>query len=97
MNSDLESVVAFFANIANNTYCANFVLLDVRGRVRSQITCAALQIQRFDFDCNLVLTNRFILGIPPALRFKKTSILSTTAVPKFSTRYTCTHVSAVPS
>ena len=53
------------------SYYANFVLWDVRGRVRSQITSVALQIHWFDFDCNLVLTNRLILGMPPALRFKK--------------------------
>jgi hypothetical protein len=60
----------------NNTYCANSVLLDVRGRVRSQITSVALQIQRFGFDYNLVLTNRFILGIPLALRLKPLYIIN---------------------
>ena len=32
----------------------NLVLLDDPGRVRSQITRVACQIQQFDFDCNLV-------------------------------------------
>ena len=32
----------------------NLVLLDDPGRVRSQITSVVCQIQRFDFDCNLV-------------------------------------------
>ena len=32
------------------------------GRVRSQITSVVLQIHRFDFDCNLVLTKRLILA-----------------------------------
>ena len=29
-------------------------MLDDPGRVRSQITIVVCQIQRFDFDCNLV-------------------------------------------
>ena len=61
--------------MSNNPYCANFVLLDVRGRVRSQIRGVALQIQWFDFYRILVVTNRFILGIPPALRFKNLYII----------------------
>jgi hypothetical protein len=77
------------------SYYANFVLWDVRGRVQSQITSVALQIQWFDFDCNLVLTNRLILGMPPALRFKKPLYYR---LPKFSTkiRYICTLVRYLP-
>ena len=40
---------------------------DVPGRVRSQIRSVVYQIQRFDFDCDLVVTRKVIMGIPPAL------------------------------
>ena len=33
----------------------NLLLLDDPGRVRSQITSVACQIQRFDFDCNRIV------------------------------------------
>ena len=39
----------------------NLVLLDDPGRVRSQITNVEGQIQRFDFDCNLVVTRKVII------------------------------------
>jgi hypothetical protein len=45
----------------------NLVLLDDPGRVRSQITSVVCQIQRFDFDCNLVVTRKLIIRIPPGL------------------------------
>ena len=32
----------------------NLILLDDPGRIRSQIVSVVYQIQRFDFDCNLV-------------------------------------------
>ena len=49
----------------------NLVLLDNPGRVRGQITSVVCQIQRFDFDSNLVVTPRkVIMGIQPALRLK---------------------------
>ena len=48
----------------------NLVLFDDPGRVRSQITSVACQIQRFDFDCNLVVTRKLIIRIPPPLRSK---------------------------
>ena len=34
----------------------NLVLLDDPSRVRSQIISVVCQIQRFDFNCNLVVT-----------------------------------------
>jgi hypothetical protein len=37
------------------------------GRVRSQIRSVVYQIQRFDFDCNLVLTRKLIIRIPAGL------------------------------
>jgi hypothetical protein len=45
----------------------NLTLLDDPGRVRSQITSVVCQIQRFDFDCNLVVTRKVIIRIPPGL------------------------------
>jgi hypothetical protein len=40
------------------------VLLDDPGRVRSQITSVVYQIQRFDFDCNLVVARKLKYGYP---------------------------------
>jgi hypothetical protein len=45
----------------------NLVTLDDPGRVRSQITSVVCQIQRFDFDGNLVVTRKVIIRIPPGL------------------------------
>ena len=45
----------------------NLVLLDDPGRVRSQITNVVYQIQRFDFDCILVVSRKVIIRIPPVL------------------------------
>ena len=36
--------------------------MDDPGRVRSQTTSVVCQIQRFDFDCNLVVTRKVIMG-----------------------------------
>jgi hypothetical protein len=44
-----------------------YSLLDDPGRFRSQITSVVCQIQRFDFDCNLVVTRKVIIRIPPGL------------------------------
>jgi hypothetical protein len=46
----------------------NIVSLDDPGRVRSQIISVVLQIQGFDFECNLVLSRKLIIASPPALR-----------------------------
>jgi hypothetical protein len=48
------------------------VLLDDPGRVRSQITNVVCQIQRFDFDCNLVVSRKVIIRTraPLDLRLK---------------------------
>jgi hypothetical protein len=40
---------------------ANLLLLDDPGPVRSQIASIVYQIQRFDFDRNLVLTRKVII------------------------------------
>jgi hypothetical protein len=39
----------------------NLLLLDDPGRVRSQIASIVCQIQRFDFDRNLVVTRKIII------------------------------------
>jgi hypothetical protein len=48
----------------------NLLLLDGPGRVRSQMTSVVCQIQRYDFDCNLVVMQKVIIRIPPPLRLK---------------------------
>ena len=45
----------------------NLVLLDNPGRVRSQIISVVCQIQRFDFDCILVVSRKVIIRIPAVL------------------------------
>jgi hypothetical protein len=42
-------------------------LLDDPGRVISHIISVVCQIQRFDFLCNLVVTQKIIIRIPPGL------------------------------
>jgi hypothetical protein len=44
--------------------------LDDPGRVRSQITSVVCKIQRFDFDCNLVVTRKVIIRTRAPLRLK---------------------------
>ena len=44
--------------------------MDDPGRVRSQIINVVCQIQRFDFDCILVLSRKVIIRIPPVLGLK---------------------------
>jgi hypothetical protein len=48
----------------------SIVLLNDPGLVRSHITSVVCQIQRFDFDCNSVVTRKVIMGIPPTLGLK---------------------------
>ena len=48
----------------------NLLLLDDRGRVRSQIKSVAYWVQRFNFDCNLVLMWKLIIPTPSALGLK---------------------------
>ena len=40
---------------------------DNPGRVRSQIISVVCQIQRFDFESNLVVTRKLIIRIPAGL------------------------------
>jgi hypothetical protein len=42
-------------------------MLDDPGRVRNHIINVVCQIQWFDFDCNLVVTRKVIIRIPPGL------------------------------
>ena len=42
-------------------------MLDDPGRIRSPIISVVCQIQRFDFDFNLVVRRKVIMGIPPVL------------------------------
>ena len=48
----------------------NLLLFDDPGRVKNQITSVVCKIQRFDFDCNMVVTRQVIIRIPPPLRLK---------------------------
>jgi hypothetical protein len=48
----------------------NLLLLDDPGRVWSQITNVVFQIQRFDFECNLVVTRKVIIRTCAPLRLK---------------------------
>ena len=44
----------FNVKIGDTNHDGNLVFFDDPGRVRSQIISVVGQIQRFDFDCNLV-------------------------------------------
>ena len=52
----------YVKQFSTNQY-KNLYLLDDPGRVRSQITSVVCKIQRFDFDCNLVVTRKVIIRI----------------------------------
>ena len=56
-----------YVKIFSTNQDGNLVLLDDPGRVRSQKTSVVCQIQRFDFDCNLVVTRKVIIRIPAVL------------------------------
>ena len=64
----------YYVKIFSTNQYENLVLLDDPGRVRTHIsrvrthiTSVVCQIQRFDFDCNLVVTRKVIIRIPPGL------------------------------
>ena len=63
----LLNVPVLLCKSFSTKYDGNSVMLDDPGRVRSQITRVVYQIQRFDFECNLVVTRKVIMGIPPVL------------------------------
>ena len=52
-----------YVKIFSTNHDENVLLLDDPGRVRSQICIASIvrQIQRFDFDRNLVVTRKVII------------------------------------
>ena len=45
----------------STNYNEDLLLLEDPSRVRSQITSVVCQIQRFDFECNLVVTRKVII------------------------------------
>ena len=59
-----------YVKILSTNHNRNLMLLDDPGRVRSQIISVVCQIQRFDFDCNLVVTRKVIIWTHPPLRLK---------------------------
>ena len=61
-------VPVLLCKIFGTNHNRNLVLLDDPGRVRSQITSVVFQIQRFDFDCNVVVTRKVIIRTSPGLR-----------------------------
>ena len=62
MSSEYRNLYQFcYVKIFSTNQVGNLVLLDDPGRVRSQITNVEGQIQRFDFDCNLVVTRKVII------------------------------------
>jgi hypothetical protein len=58
---ELAASVTFFETEAHTNQDKNLLLLDDPGRVRSQIASIVRQIQRFDFDRNLVVTRKIII------------------------------------
>ena len=55
-------------------------MLNKPSHVKSQIINVVCQIQRFDFDCNLVLTRKLIIRIPAGLGLNPLYANSATAV-----------------
>jgi hypothetical protein len=50
-----------YVKVFSTNYDINLVLLDYPGRVKSQITSVVCQIQRFDFECILVVSRKVII------------------------------------
>jgi hypothetical protein len=59
-----------YVKIFSTNYYRNLVMLDYPGRVRSQIISVVCQIQRFDFDCILVVSRKEIIRTRAPLRIK---------------------------
>ena len=57
----------YYLKIISNNQNENLFLLDDPSRVKSQITNVVGQIHQFDFKCNLVVTQKIIIQIPPGL------------------------------
>ena len=56
-----------YVKIYSTNHDGDLLLLDNPDRVRSQITSVECQIQRFDFECILVVSRKVIIRIPPVL------------------------------
>jgi hypothetical protein len=50
-----------YVKLSSTNQNVNLLLVDDPGRVRSQITSVVCQIERFDFDCNMVVTRKVII------------------------------------
>ena len=71
MSSKYRHLYQFcYIKIFSTNQDGNLVLLDDPGRVRNQITSVVCQIQRFDFDCILVVSRKVIIRIPAVLGLK---------------------------
>jgi hypothetical protein len=55
------NVQVLLCKIFTTNQDGNLVLLDEPGHVSSQIASVVCQIQRFDSDCNLVVTRKVII------------------------------------
>jgi hypothetical protein len=60
----------YYVKVFSTKQNGNLLLLDDPGRIRSQITSVVCQIQRFDFDRNLVVTRKVIIRTHAPLRSK---------------------------
>ena len=56
-----------YVKVSSTNQDENLVMLDGPGRVRRHKTSVVCQIQRFDFDCNLVATRKVIMETPLVL------------------------------
>jgi hypothetical protein len=68
----------------------NLLPLGYPGRVRSQITSVVSQIQRFDFDCILVVSRKLIIWTHPPLRLKPLytiGLANARNIPKYPLEY----------
>ena len=71
MSSKYRHLYQFcYVKIFSTNQDGNLLLSDDPGRVSSQKTSVVCQIQRFDFDCNLVVTRKVIIRIPAVLGLK---------------------------
>ena len=59
-----------YVKIFSTNQDKNLVMLNDPGRVRSQKTRVVCQIQRFDFECILVVSRKVIIRIPAVLGLK---------------------------
>ena len=60
----------YYVKLYSTNQDGNLLMLDDLGRVRSKTTSVVCQIQRFDFDRNLVVVRKVIIGLPLGLGLK---------------------------